>query len=207
MTKLILTRHGHVEGIYPPRFRGRADLELTTHGEMEAMRLSSRIAALWEPAVLFCSPLRRAAATARAIGAECGLDVQTLADLNDIDYGSWQYQTFGDMKTREAELYELWFSTPERVRFPGGETLQDVAARTADAMRYILSQHAEKTVVVVAHDSTNRVLLTQLLGMPLSAYWCFAQSACCLNELDVGGQLARLIRMNDTGHLDDLTGA
>jgi hypothetical protein len=28
MTKILLIRHGHVEGIRPPRFRGRADLPL-----------------------------------------------------------------------------------------------------------------------------------------------------------------------------------
>jgi phosphoserine phosphatase len=33
MTKIILTRHGHVEGINPERFRGRTDLSLTELGE------------------------------------------------------------------------------------------------------------------------------------------------------------------------------
>jgi broad specificity phosphatase PhoE len=31
MTKIILVRHGHVEGISPERFRGRADLALVGH--------------------------------------------------------------------------------------------------------------------------------------------------------------------------------
>jgi phosphoserine phosphatase len=204
LTKLILTRHGHVEGIVPPRFRGHVDLELTARGSAEAKRLGDRIAALWKPGALFCSPLKRSMATARAIGADCGLKVEMLSELNDIDYGSWQYQTFDDVKTRETKLYEVWFSMPERVRFPGGESLQDVAARTADATRHILSHHRDETVVVVAHDSVNRVLLSQLLGMPLSAYWRLAQDDCCINEIDITAQSARLIRMNDTGHLEGM---
>src|ERR1700730_12117219 len=32
MTKILLVRHGHVEGISPERFRGRADLPLTAGG-------------------------------------------------------------------------------------------------------------------------------------------------------------------------------
>jgi len=32
MSKILLIRHGHVEGIKPERFRGRAPLELTEQG-------------------------------------------------------------------------------------------------------------------------------------------------------------------------------
>src|ERR1700719_5138014 len=32
MTKILLVRHGHVEGISPERFRGRATLPLTAEG-------------------------------------------------------------------------------------------------------------------------------------------------------------------------------
>ena len=36
MTKILLTRHGHVDGIKPARFRGRAELPLTAHGLAQA---------------------------------------------------------------------------------------------------------------------------------------------------------------------------
>src|SRR5215469_5664326 len=36
LTRIILVRHGHVEGIDPPRFRGREDLALTERGKAEA---------------------------------------------------------------------------------------------------------------------------------------------------------------------------
>lgn len=44
MTRLLLTRHGHVEGIEPARFRGRAELELTPTGLAQAEALAERIA-------------------------------------------------------------------------------------------------------------------------------------------------------------------
>jgi len=43
MTKILLTRHGHVEGILPERFRGRAELALTKKGVAEA-EATARIA-------------------------------------------------------------------------------------------------------------------------------------------------------------------
>lgn len=202
MTRLLLTRHGHVDGIVPERFRGRSDLELTPQGLGEARRLATRIAADTAPVAVVCSPLRRCVATAQAISAACGVDWRQLDALNDIDYGDWQFQTHDDMKTQCPDLYETWLSAPDLVRFPGGESLQDVAARTADAMRHILSQQADGTVVAIAHDSVNRVLLCQCLGLSLAAYWRFAQRPCCINEMQLDGRCGTLIRMNDTCHID-----
>ncbi|HTX58589.1 MAG TPA: histidine phosphatase family protein, partial [Verrucomicrobiae bacterium] len=34
--RLLLVRHGHVEGIDPERFRGRTDIELTAQGVAQA---------------------------------------------------------------------------------------------------------------------------------------------------------------------------
>jgi probable phosphoglycerate mutase len=88
------------------------------------------------------------------------------------------------------------------VRFPDGESLQDVAARSADVLRFVLSRQEADTLVLVGHDSVNRVLLTEVLDMPLSAYWRFAQDPCCINEIQVTGNSFQLRRMNDTAHLD-----
>jgi probable phosphoglycerate mutase len=46
------------------------------------------------------------------------------------------------------------------VRFPGGESLQDLVARTADTLRFILEHHVGDTVVLVGHDSVNRAAAT-----------------------------------------------
>ncbi|MFZ3226278.1 MAG: histidine phosphatase family protein, partial [Xanthobacteraceae bacterium] len=80
--------------------------------------------------------------------------------------------------------------------------LQDVAARVADAMRMVLARHAEETVMLVGHDSVNRVLLLGFLGLPLSAYWRIAQNPCCINEIDIGGGNVCIRGINATQHLD-----
>src|SRR6202023_2341273 len=60
MTKLILIRPGHVRGISPERFRGRAELPLTELGRREAELTAARIAASWQPAAIYTSPVGRA---------------------------------------------------------------------------------------------------------------------------------------------------
>jgi broad specificity phosphatase PhoE len=202
MTVILLVRHGHVEGIKPERFRGRADLVLTETGERQAELLALRIASQWAPSSIHTSPLRRCVATGAAIAGACGVPSEPLGGLIDLDYGAWQSRTYEDARASDPGLFEAWLTTPNLVRFPNGESLQDVATRTASVLRFVLSRNAADTVVLVGHDSVNRVMLTQILDLPLSAYWRFAQSPCCINEIEATGSSFQLRRMNDTAHLE-----
>ena len=149
MTKTLLTRHGHVEGITPERFRGRQPLALTEQGRAEAQALGRRIAGAWKPERIYTSPLERCVKTGAAIARACGLAAgEARDDLNDIDYGPWQFKTFADAKADDPALFTAWFATPQLVRFPGGELLQDLAARVANALRFVLARHANDTIVI-----------------------------------------------------------
>lgn len=202
MTKILLTRHGHVEGIKPERFRGREPLELTTRGRRQAAAIAERIAGAWRPVKIYTSPLARCVATGAAIAKACGIAAAACDELSDIDYGAWQFKTFDAAKAENPSLFAAWFATPHLVRFDNGESLQDVAARTADALRFVLARHRHDTIVLVGHDCVNRVLLLQFLDLPLSAYWRVAQDPCCLNEIDIEGGKICILRLNETHHLD-----
>ena len=202
MTKIILTRHGHVEGIKPERFRGREPLQLTKRGVEEAAALAQRIAVHWRPSHIYTSPMGRCVATAAAIARATGIAAKTCDDLNDIDYGAWQFKTFTEAKAQNAALFAAWFAAPQLVRFPNGESLQDLAARTSNALRMVLARHTDETAVLVGHDSVNRALLLELLELPLSAYWRLAQEPCCLNEIDVNAAGVRVRSINETQHLE-----
>lgn len=204
MTKILLTRHGHVEGIDPVRFRGRAPLELTARGQREAAAIAERIAGTWQPAKIYTSPMGRCVATGAAIAKACGIAAQVCGDLNDMDYGSWQFKTFAEAQNDDPSLFAAWFAAPQLVRFPNGESLQDLAARSANALRFVLSRHRDDTIVLVGHDSVNRALLMQCLDLPLSAYQRLAQAPCCLNEIDLDGGKIWVVRLNETRHLDAL---
>ncbi len=57
MTRIVLVRHGDVEGISPERFRGRTDVPLTALGLRQADRVAARIAGGWRPAAIYTSPM------------------------------------------------------------------------------------------------------------------------------------------------------
>ena len=131
MTKILLVRHGHVEGIKPERFRGRAELPLTSRGGAEAQAVARRIATGWQPMKVYTSPMKRCIETGHAIAKACGVESQVIDELNDIDYGAWQSRSYEEIKETNPELFAAWFATPHLVRFPDGESLQDMVARTA----------------------------------------------------------------------------
>jgi broad specificity phosphatase PhoE len=202
MTKIILIRHGHVEGITPERFRGREPLDLTARGRAEARAVARRISCRWQPRSIYTSPMRRCVETADSVANLAPTAVHICEDLNDLDYGAWQFKAFHEAKADDPTLFAKWFATPHLIRFPGGESLQDLAARAADAVRLVLASHPEDTVVLVGHDSVNRVLLLQFLGLPLASYWRIQQVPCCLNEIDINNTQTCVVRLNETLHVE-----
>src|ERR1700686_1641102 len=205
MTKILLIRHGHVEGIKPERFRGRAPLDLTARGRDEAQAVARRVAAAWRPTKIYTSPTGRCVETAAAIAKASSAPTEVCDDLADIDYGAWQFKTFDEAKGDNPALFAAWFATPHLIRFPNGESLQDLVARAANAVRLVLARHPDDTIVLVGHDSVNRAMLMQLLDQPLSAYWRIAQSPCCLNEINITASKISVQRVNETAHLEALS--
>ena len=201
MTRLLLTRHGHVEGIKPPRFRGRAELALTATGLAQAEALAQRIARQWTPVAIHTSGLQRCVVTGAKVAAATGAPASVMDGLMDLDYGAWQMRTHDEVRAAAPDAFKLWHLAPQLMRFPSGESLQDLVARTSDALRTVIARHPTDVVVMVGHDSVNRALLLQLLDQPLAAYWKVAQDPCCLNEVVIEGDRVQVQRINDTSHL------
>lgn len=201
MTRIILTRHGHVDWIAPERFRGRAELPLSDLGKRQVLAVAQRIAETWQPEAIYTSPLSRCVDTGAAIARATGAPTQALDGLADTDYGQWQGLTHEEVRQRWPDEHRTWLEAPDLAAIPGGESLADVLARGTKVLREVLHRHVGKTLVLVGHDSINRVLLLQALGLPLSRYWRLKQEPCCLNEIVVEGTVFTLHRLNESGHL------
>ncbi|HTS21261.1 MAG TPA: histidine phosphatase family protein [Casimicrobiaceae bacterium] len=202
MTRIILTRHGQTEWNKPPhRFRGRAELALSDLGTDEARATARRIAASCTPVAVYSSPLERCLITGQVIAEPFHLRVAQLPGLVDIDYGEWEGLTEEEARSGWPEMYDTWTRAPHCARPPGGETLQDVFARASGALHAVLRRHAGETVVLVGHDSVNRILLLHALDLALSHYRCLAQDNCGLNELEFAAFQFRIKSLNETAHL------
>src|SRR5260370_8680793 len=165
MTKIILVRHGHVEGISPERFRGRADLMLTPEGHRQAEATARRIHATWAPAAIYTSPLSRSRATGEAIGKPLGLSPTPVEGLSDIDYGEWQGLTPDEVRTRWPELLDSCRRAPDCAPIPAGQTLQHVLTRTVSALRDGIHRHPRHTLILLQPASVSRPTIPHPLNL------------------------------------------
>jgi len=200
-TSILLVRHGHVPGIDPATFRGRSEIQLTDRGVREACNTAQWIAQRWRPTVVYTSPRRRCIDTGNAIARRCNVLSQTLSQLDDLDYGQWQAMTHTAIQGQFPSMYHRWRHAPQLMRYPNGESLQDLLVRAAEALRVAEQRHREQTIVMVSHDSFNRALLMHILEQPLSAYWTIAQAPCAINEISITGDHPVILSVNQTVHL------
>ncbi|HUL41893.1 MAG TPA: histidine phosphatase family protein [Burkholderiales bacterium] len=205
MTKIILTRHGRTEwDSHPPRFRGRADLALSKAGLEQARKTGARIGSSWTPSAVYSSPMKRCVITGQIIAAPFRVEVQPIDGLNDIDYGEWQGITVDEAKTRWPNEFFIWSRSPHLARFPRGESLEEVMTRASSAVRDVLRRHVNETIVLVGHNSVNRVILLHALGLSLSHYRCLAQDMCAISELNFSDGRFAIKTINESYHLNSV---
>ena len=140
MTGIILVRHGQTPWNLDKIFRGSRDIPLNDQGREEA-----RLAGEWLRGetihAAYTSPLSRARDTAQAIARHHNLAVADLPGLTDLCYGDWEGLPLAEVKTRYADLYRQWETAPATVRFPKGETLDEVKARALKAVEEVVRRH------------------------------------------------------------------
>ena len=201
MTRIILVRHGETEWNRVERFRGRADVPLNEAGLAQAEATGRRVAAEWQPAAIYSSPLSRAVRTAEAIARHFGLPVQVHPGLVDIHYGQWQGLSPDEVKARWPETLRAWYEAPHTARIPDGETLDQVRSRGLAAVNELASRHDGQTLVLVGHTVMNRAILLGVLGLGNDRFWRLRQDTCALNVFDAEGGDFTLVSLNDTCHL------
>ena len=205
MTTYLLVRHGQTEWNRLERFRGRLEIPLNSFGRAQAAALATRLSSLPICGV-YSSPLGRARGTAEAIAQVLQREVEIVPGIIDINYGQWQGHSPAQIAERYPEIHGQWLSSPHRVRFPEGETLQEVRKRAVSTVRDLAARHPHGTVLLVSHQVVNKVILGAALGLPLAHFWRIVQDNACLNrfhwEVVQGYSLSLL---NDTSHLHGLS--
>jgi probable phosphoglycerate mutase len=204
MTRIILVRHGqtqwNVGSGAGERFRGRVDLPLDDTGLAQAHALAERLAEL-PIAAVYSSPLKRAVETARPTAQQLDLLIQLLPGIIDIDYGDWQGLSPGEVARVYPDLYQLWLEKPHRVRFPNGESLRRVRLRGMATLKEVAVRHEGWTVLLVAHQVVNKVLVCAMLGLDNSHFWRIRQDNGCINVFEHHHGIFTAVLVNDTCHL------
>lgn len=220
MVRIILVRHGQTQWNVERRFRGRTDVKLDQTGIRQAKATAKRLNHLKLNAI-YSSPLGRAFDTARIIAQARKFKVEPVEGFIDIDFGGWQGLSLEEVEVQYLSLYQLWLSSPQKVRFPGGEGLDEVRERAVAALNGLLDRHKNGTVLVVTHRVVNKVLICAILGLDNSHFWQIRQDTGAMNIFEYRNRFIPLetpkeccshivprmgfivVRLNDTSHLGD----
>jgi broad specificity phosphatase PhoE len=240
-TRLALVRHGESAWIAEGRFQGQGDPPLSELGWQQATAVARRLAAPTAmpsvpvpdrpPATIWHSPLLRAAQTAQAIHEARRADapLRPLDELMELAQGDWEGLTHDEVRRRWPDELAAWRDDPLHHHAPGGESLDQAAARARVASAMILGDGDftivdepaqrgpaepvlgyERTfgedegptwAIVVAHDGVLRLLMLDLLGIGLEHFWSFPLALASISVFDLSGSVAQLRAHNLDEHL------
>ena len=200
--RILLARHGETPWNAEGRYQGQIDIPLSPIGESQAAALGTRLRNV-EITRAVASPLSRARRTAElALGEAREPMLSTDIDLQEIAHGEWEGLLASEINDKDPARLHAWREQPETVLMPGGESLQQVLDRSwLGLARASEGLGAGDTLLVVAHDAVNRVILCRILGLPISRLWSFRQAPTTLNLLE-GPDVDNLevVRLNDCAH-------
>ncbi|MCK4863292.1 MAG: histidine phosphatase family protein [Dehalococcoidales bacterium] len=200
MLEIILTRHGETDLNAGEIFRGLADAELNETGLRQAELLGEYLGNE-KIDIIYSSPLKRAVKTAETIARRQALDVNTVRNLIDFDYGEWQGLPLKEIKDKYEELYRDWQDTPEQVRIPGGESLEDVRNRAMPFVEDAVMRCGEGKIVFVSHRVVHKVLICNLLGLGNARFWNIRLDTGGISRFNCGDGKIVLTSHNDTSYL------
>jgi len=199
MIEIILARHGETEWNVAEVFRGRIDVELNETGLKQAELLAEYLSDVKINAI-YSSPLKRALKTAEMIASYHKLDVEIVPGLIDFDYGKWQGLPHQEVKIKYKELYAEWINSPDKVKIPAGESLDDIRKRATGVVSNIIAKY-RGTVVLVSHRVVNKVLICALLGLDNSHFWNIKQDTGGITTFIYENERFILTEHNNTSYL------
>jgi len=201
LSRLLLVRHGDTEWSSARRFLGYSDIELNPTGLRQAERLRDRLATE-RINFVYSSDLRRASVTAEIIAAWHQLEVITCTELREIDYGKVEGLTFEEISRLYPEVAKLCISWSLELKFPDGESVDELNARVSKFMGRMKKHAPEQTILIVGHSAPLRLLVCHLMDMELKHWRQFRLDLASLTIVETYPQWGAILSLlNDVSHL------
>ncbi len=192
---LYFLRHGETTASQTGGYCGTLDPDLTPAGNEMARDFAAAYRDLpWE--AVFCSPLKRAVATAQPLCEAVGLTPKLRDGLKEIAYGQWEGKTPDEVNREFHDEYVSWLADPGWYPPTGGERGVDIARRSSLVLDEIEQSLPSGNVLVVSHKATTRIILCSLLGIDVGRYRdriSLAVAALSIVEMTKQGPLLKVL--------------
>jgi broad specificity phosphatase PhoE len=191
VTNFLIVRHPETEANCNGRFVGQGESEYTTRGRIQARRLPRKIA-LFEPCVIWTSPLRRARVVAERAARLTGVELRVDERYLELDFGQAHGLTWEE--TVEAGI-EFNYKAADQPVAPGGESRNALLRRVSSAVDEAIAMAGNHAIV--CHAGVMRAILARTLGLPSDLIWAFAiknAQLATVQMIDGHGQLVEYVQ-------------
>jgi probable phosphomutase (TIGR03848 family) len=202
MTTVLLVRHGRTSANTAGLLAGRTPgVELDARGREQVAEVGGRLAEVPLAAVV-TSPLRRCRQTAHAIVAArpAGTPTHIEQGLVECGYGEWTGRSLKDLS--KEKLWATVQQQPSAVRFPGGESMTEMAARAVNAIRtwdQRLGVEGQEVVwAAVSHGDVIKAILADALGMHLDSFQRIMVDPASISIVRYTSQRPYVVTVNST---------
>jgi broad specificity phosphatase PhoE len=145
--------------------QGRTDIPLNTKGRHQAEEIAKHLKDV-KFDFIYSSPLSRTHQTATIINSYHTMDIHHDDDLMERGFGILEGKPYKEINAYHAALlFSQSWNWPD-YRPSGGESINEVKTRANRFTGRLLQGHKGKTVLVVSHGVTLRILTAILLGIP-----------------------------------------
>ena len=196
--KIFISRHGEKirEGYYN-EFLKHQDGPLTEKGEIMAKRLIDYFANI-EIKRIIVSEYLRTSQTASYVANNKGLPIEKDKRLNEIDNGMIESMDEEEIIEKYPEFWRDFNSHTIDVRFPEGETGEDVLVRQKSLLDELIQR--DQDVLLVSHEGYIRLLICHLLDIPVYKRHRFKVDMCGIMEIEYDKSTKEwiIIRFNHT---------
>ncbi len=182
---IILLRHGEpcrssVSGGQASTekiFRGVTDDSLTSKGWQQMSKALSNLLPIDQ---VFTSPLKRCSEFSHQYCSEHTLPIQVCDELKEINFGQWDGQLVEKVAEKYPKELKQFWETPLEFTPPDGEPVLEFKSRIISIWNELLSTHRGKTCLIVAHGGVQKMILAEVLKMPIEAIHSIeVPYACC----------------------------
>lgn len=187
-----LVRHGETEWARLGRHTGRTDVPLTRVGRDQARALGRQLAG-HAFAMVRTSPLSRASETADLAGF--GRVAVADPDLMEWDYGALEGRLTVDIRADDPD-WTIWTGP-----WPGGETIDGVAARADRVLARCLAPDVAGNVLLFGHGHLLRILAARWLGLPGASGALFGLATATVSILGWERERPVIDTWNEACHL------
>lgn len=198
MTRIILIRHGETAWNKVGRLQGTSNVLLSPEGIRQA-KLLAQHAPFHSVDAIYSSDLSRAITTAEILAEKFNLPVIQERGFRETNFGDWEGKLFTELMVVDG--FEKFFTQPDRVHPPNGETFLECQARVLTSLEEIIADSPGQSVVIVSHGAVIRLMLCAALELPIRKMWAINQVNMAVNIIRVDGGNITIELVNSTAHL------